>query len=420
MANVPLQPMSWGRIAAAKKQPDGRWRAVGRYKTKTGKLVQRVRHGATARKAEASLLECFQTMAAEDAAGKMALGATTKISAVIEEWILYIEAGGGGMRISTAYEYARMARQDIAPALGSMRVGDIDVRACADFLHGIIEGGRFYAKAEHNRAVLSNLLTWCTGRGLIPGNPVKQVATLPRAAKQEIKIIEQQDLGAVLAAVRAYDEARSRQARSGPRPKQDIPDGVELLMSTGVRISELLGLRWQDVRIDDPERGFWVQVNGKVGWEKGKGMLRHEYTKTGTRISDLPISARVAAMLRRRRTEQTKANPLGAVFPARGGGWMQQANWRRKWREVRAELNLEYDVPEDIGGEARSSVPVVAITPHTFRRSVGTLIGEQVSLEAAAKQLGHSRTATTIRSYIKERRTAPDSSNLLDGVMYKD
>jgi hypothetical protein len=81
MANHQTRPGSWGKIPRAKKQPDGQYLASGRYKTLDGKLVQRMRSGTTARKAEDALLAVFQAMAAEDEARKKAAEKTrpTKI-----------------------------------------------------------------------------------------------------------------------------------------------------------------------------------------------------------------------------------------------------------------------------------------------------------------------------------------------------
>lgn len=431
MANHETRRGSWGKLPPAKKQPDGHFLATGRYKTMDGKLVQRARRGSTARKAEDALRELFEKMRDDDKATSnvreqlVVQGSEKTFAQIVEDWISYIETGGKGLRVSTAYEYARMARKDIVPALGALRPADIDIKTCADFLHGIVDDGRYYAKAEHIRAVLSNILTWCAGLGLTPGNPVKQVASLPRPRKKPVQIVEREDMAAVLAAVRKHGRDQLNVKRPGPRQNLDIPDGVELLMATGMRISELLAMRWEDVWIDHLDEGFyWVQINGKTGWEKGRGMLRHDYGKTGDQILDLRISPDVATMLRARRTNERRANPNGAIFPARGGEWMQHNNFRRRWRAVREQLEIAYDLPEEGHGsgrkqERRESCEIATATPHTFRRSVGTFIGETVSIDQAAQQLGHKRTAVTIRSYLRERQEAPDSSGHLASVMYK-
>lgn len=132
MANHETRPGSWGKIPPAKRQPDGSYKANGRYKTLDGKLLQRFRTGTTARKAEDALLAAFQTMAAEDAARHSAEldrapGREPEVlfAEVVESWISYIEAGGKSLRVSTAYEYARMARADIVPSLGALKLTDV-------------------------------------------------------------------------------------------------------------------------------------------------------------------------------------------------------------------------------------------------------------------------------------------------------
>lgn len=85
-------------------------------------------------------------------------------------------------------------------------------------------------------------------------------------------------------------------------------------------------------------------------------MLRHDYVKTDDKIIDFRISPEVASMLRARRAIEWRTNPDGAIFPARGGKWMQLNNFRRRWRIVRHELDIAYDLPEDEqeAGEART------------------------------------------------------------------
>ncbi len=54
-------------------------------------------------------------------------------------------------------------------------------------------------------------------------------------------------------------------------------------------------------------------------------------------------------------------------------------------------------------------------TPHTLRRTVGTLIAYQVGLDAARMQLGHTLTAsTTLSRYVAHRQDAPDLRPTLD------
>lgn len=52
--------------------------------------------------------------------------------------------------------------------------------------------------------------------------------------------------------------------------------------------------------------------------------------------------------------------------------------------------------------------------PHTFRKTVATLIEQEANLTTAAAQLGHASEAVTDQYYIAKAKRAPDSSRLLE------
>jgi integrase len=53
------------------------------------------------------------------------------------------------------------------------------------------------------------------------------------------------------------------------------------------------------------------------------------------------------------------------------------------------------------------------VTPHTFRRTVATVLDRERSTDDAAAQLGHSDTAVTKAHYIAKAHRAPDVSDTL-------
>jgi integrase len=68
---------------------------------------------------------------------------------------------------------------------------------------------------------------------------------------------------------------------------------------------------------------------------------------------------------------------------------------RRQWRQARADTGLEW------------------VTPHTFCKTVATLIDEAAADNAAA-QLGHSSKEITKKHYIVKPALIPDSSHILE------
>jgi len=116
----------------------------------------------------------------------------------------------------------------------------------------------------------------------------------------------------------------------------------------------------------------------------------------GTRICDGPVvlpDFAVQALCRRR--ESARANPYDAVFPTRNGTWQQVNNVERRWRRIRQDTGLDW------------------VTPHTFRKTVATLISERVSSETASQQLGHSAPAITREFYISKPAIAADVAHVL-------
>ncbi|WP_340539160.1 hypothetical protein [Nocardioides sp. GXZ039] len=54
------------------------------------------------------------------------------------------------------------------------------------------------------------------------------------------------------------------------------------------------------------------------------------------------------------------------------------------------------------------------ISPHTRRRTVGTLLTHDVGLDAAREQLAHSDGSITYQHYVGKRPIAPDLRPTLD------
>lgn len=87
---------------------------------------------------------------------------------------------------------------------------------------------------------------------------------------------------------------------------------------------------------------------------------------------------------------------MSDAFPTRNGTWQQVNNVERRWRQIRHGTDLDW------------------VTPHTFRKTVATLISERVGVETASRQLGHSSPAITREFYISKSAIAADVANVLE------
>lgn len=148
------------------------------------------------------------------------------------------------------------------------------------------------------------------------GNPASAVPSVPvpRVKKKSIPV---EDLDAERAVIREWTNA---EWRNGPK-SVDLPDIVDLLIATGMRIGEVLALRWSDIELTAPparradETWFpWLMVNGQI---TSKGM-RVDYGKTHAAIrpvalpdwaaSPAPTQAGAAAERHRRGLRQSQRN----------------------------------------------------------------------------------------------------------------
>jgi integrase len=85
----------------------------------------------------------------------------------------------------------------------------------------------------------------------------------------------------------------------------------------------------------------------------------------------------------------------GPVFVNRDGGWISLANMRRALRAT---------LPDDLAW----------VTPHSFRRTVATVVRDAHGPAAAQQQLSHAKLATTEAHYLQRQTSGPDVRETLN------
>jgi integrase len=227
-------------------------------------------------------------------------------------------------------------------------------------------------------------------RGALTTNPMRETGRL-RNPSRKVVALETEQLDGVRSAIRKWQEPTP--GKSGPRPTTDLADIVDLMLATGARIGEILALRWED--LDLATEHPTLTISGTIVYLKGKGFFRQDWTKSdaGHRAMVLPRFA-VGMLMARKITAAD--NPHDAIFASRRGTWLSPQNVRRQWRQARADTGLEW------------------VTPHTFRKTVATLIDKEADADSAAAQLGHKTKEITKKHYIVKPTLAPDSSSILE------
>lgn len=208
-------------------------------------------------------------------------------------------------------------------------------------------------------------------------------------------------------------------------------------VSVGLRRSEVMGLRWEDV---DLERGILRVRHTSVSQDSGFDLS--ERTKTGNSRRDVQIPPSLKAMLEAHRAHQNLERQeagsawrnSGAVFATELGWWVSPDNLNRAlenligwsdWERLRkvyepdpsksrprtarkgAVTNLERrmrSVPRDnrarLEAIIKDGIVLPDISPHDLRHTYATIaLRKGVPVAVVSRTLGHSRISITLDVY---------------------
>jgi integrase len=173
---------------------------------------------------------------------------------------------------------------------------------------------------------------------------------------------------------------------------------------TGARLSELLALRWLNVRLSDPDDAeieFVCQVDRH-------GNLRP--TKTDGSARTIPIPRELAQILVRHNERSRYTGPEDFVFSTRTGRPFGQRNVARALRRAQFDARDQngdptFPVLHEVGEQGQTMpVPHGALpSMHSFRHTVASralLAGE--SVDEVAFLLGHRDANVTRAVYVRE------------------
>lgn len=384
MARPPLPIGTFGSITTNEVRP-GVYRARTRFRDFDG--VTREIKG-TGRSAAAAVRELKTKIADRSAPSGDLIGPDMRISQVADIWLSLYRAEQRS-EATTANEYQRIIENVINPAIGNIRLRE----ATAGRLERLIRSQDSHSRRKKTKTVLKMMFDAAVIDDALPANPVSSTSRL-RGQKKDVQALSVEDLNAVRSAVDSWMTKK----RPGPKPNQDMPDIIDLLLATGCRIGEVLAIRWTD--IDLSATPPTVSISGTIKTETGKGTYRKPKPKSDASKRTIALPPFAVDVLMRRRVEQ-RSNHYNAVFATRNGTWHQVGNIERRWRTIRADTGFDW------------------VTPHTFRKTVATLIDRLVDSDTAARVLGHSSDAITKEFYIEKDRTTPDVTHILQSFAGK-
>ena len=242
-------------------------------------------------------------------------------------------------KISTADEYRRLLDKIILPEIGIRKVASV-TRADITKLHHANRAAPY--QANRVLAVLSKMFNLAEQWGLRPdgSNPCRHVEKFTEKKREAmLSPVELARLGDALA---AYDGSPY------------VTSAVKLLVFTGARLGEILGLQWH-----------WIDFD--------RGEARLPESKTGAKTLHLPPPAlAVIAGLPR-----LDGNPY-VIAGAKAGAAL--VNLEKPWRAIRKQAGLE------------------DVRLHDLRHAFASVAASSgMGLPIIGKMLGHTQAATTAR-----------------------
>jgi integrase len=310
----------------------------------------------------------------------------------------------GAVSPQTLAGYQAALSRIIVPNLGGLRLTEVRTGVLDEVLARVDRTGRSTRVA---RSVLTQMFGMAVRHDALRVNPMREVRPVPRRRRgvQALSVPQARDVLALTAAHQA-DVARNGNgvALGGRRRTPDLHDLVLLLLATGMRIGEGLALQWADLALAAEVPTVRVAAtlveprrDAGTGQEFVGRLHRQPMTKTGG-VRRLALPSAAVEMLQRRRASASAARDEAPVFAHARGGWLWPNNQRTKLRAV-------------VAGTA-----LAGVTPHTLRRTVGTLVAHGAGLDAARDLLGHRDPSITARHYVADTDVAVDVRHVLDQI----
>jgi integrase len=347
------------------------------YRRKDGKPVGEIRwtdddgqrqrivvYGKTLTEARTKLKAAIERI--EDGAPVRDSG--TKIAAFLEEWISGALEASKRAR-ATKDHYATMVRKHVIPALGEKRLRDLRPTHVEQLLVAKAAEGLSDVTVRHVYTSLRQALEIAVRDKLVRENVVNKVDR-PAVGKKDAAYLTQEQAHALLLAL-ACDPLIEGLAR--------------LMLLTGLRRGEALGLRWEDV--DTEEEVLLVRKS----LTRASDGLKLRDVKTEKSRRTIAYGEGVATVLRARRKAQIEDrlraggswdNEQGLIFTTALGGALEPRNVLRRFDKVARDAGF----PE--------------VHLHTLRHSAASLLLRKGHhMKVVQEILGHSTFAVTAEVY---------------------
>jgi integrase len=348
-----------------------------------------------------------------------------KVGDVLRAWL-------HGLRLEGAREstiercYGAKVRLHLLPLLGDVPVSRLDshrvltaFRDSRRFEHSGRKGdaARRTDKPLSPRSIqllwvaLNAALNWAVREGKIPVNPLrgKRGPRVEGHLSEKVQAWTPEQVQTFL--LSTSEHASSRGPRESPHALRALHALWTLLLTSGLRISEALGLQWGDV---DLVTGT-VHVRAQLIWTRGKATLGPPKTARSRR--SIPLAAQAIAALQGLQT--ARDNSVEWVFATSNGTPFSSRNVSCAWEKAIARAA----VPRIRLHDARHTVVSLLLASGQDRYSVARHAGHSVTmmegrythvLPKQAQAVAETMTRLLSGAADENERVTPNGDSLCD------
>ena len=294
----------------------------------------------------------------------------TLTSFVYDVWFP-LRVNNGENKPKTVSYYSDTAK-NIVPYFNGVsiqNIGSTDIQRFFNYLHTEKHYSNQYI--HHHFRCLNLIFDFAISHGILLENPMERV-NKPKLQKRKVDALSQEEATAFFHALESCP--------------LDFRCLLHLLITTGLRRGECIGLKWRDI---DESRSM-IQIERNVTYT-AKTRIAVNTPKTAASSRIVPIMDSTLALLRRLKQHRQSENPTAIledsfIFPSESDIFSPRnpdAVTRRVKRFMKAQ-----SLPD--------------MSPHDLRHSCATLLlSSGADVKSVQEILGHTNASTTLNFYVK-------------------
>ena len=351
-----------GEGSIYQRRSDGRWVAKLPVRNPYGQVKPVYRYRKTRNEALRALRELVRKY--EDGTDLTALD--PRLDKFLGQWLH--ATARQRVKERTWEGYKSIIKSRINPRIGHLKLSQITPEVVQLLYVDLLDGGLAPQSVLNTHGVLRQALDQAFRRSMVQRNPC-DMADAPKAKRREMLTLTAEQVTGFLNA--------TREDRYHPV--------YALAVSTGMRLGELLGLKWSDINLD----GRRLSVQRSLQRVTGRGLVFTD-PKTAKSRRTIVLSTRAVDALREHRRSQAEER---LAYPG-------------EWEMPELVFTTERGSPLDPGNVSNGfktklghvGLPVVRF--HDLRHTAATLllqVGTHVKL--VSEMLGHSSIVITLDTY---------------------